>query len=397
MQHELESLERRIASLEDDELEVMERLEEAQAELAEARGRSPRPRAAGRADGATRDEKVAGIDEQTRRRSRRRGPAVEGVPADLLALYDRLRDQKGGVGAAELRARQCGGCRLGLDAPELTRSRASPRTRWSAARSASGSWCARPSPACDPPGRRRGRRWLRGNPGPAAYGAVLRDADTGAVIAEEGTTIGIATNNVAEYRAHRRAPARGDRRARGGHRGPDGPKLVVEQMSGRWKIKHRTCARWPPRRAGWRRSGRRTPGCRASRTSTPTGSPTRALDGTRSGVTVAERGVAGRGGRGPGRHPGPGWGGCPARRPPSCSCATASPRTRSKARRSGQRQPRPVSDDGRDQVRAVAEWLAPIADPRGRRGGVSGAAHAGVRRDPRARLGHEVAVEPGVR
>jgi ribonuclease H / adenosylcobalamin/alpha-ribazole phosphatase len=39
----------------------------------------------------------------------------------------------------------------------------------------------------------------RGNPGPAAYGAVLKDADTGAVIAEEGTTIGVATNNVAEY------------------------------------------------------------------------------------------------------------------------------------------------------------------------------------------------------
>ena len=40
----------------------------------------------------------------------------------------------------------------------------------------------------------------RGNPGPAAYGAVLKDADTGEVIAEDGTTIGVASNNVAEYR-----------------------------------------------------------------------------------------------------------------------------------------------------------------------------------------------------
>ena len=40
----------------------------------------------------------------------------------------------------------------------------------------------------------------RGNPGPAAYGALVRDADTGEVIAERGEAIGTATNNVAEYR-----------------------------------------------------------------------------------------------------------------------------------------------------------------------------------------------------
>ncbi|MCB0894772.1 MAG: reverse transcriptase-like protein, partial [Nocardioidaceae bacterium] len=76
----------------------------------------------------------------------------------------------------------------------------------------------------------------RGNPGPAAYGAVLRDADTGAVIAEEGTTIGIATNNVAEYSgliaglrlAETYAPE-ADIEVR------MDSKLVVEQMSGRWK------------------------------------------------------------------------------------------------------------------------------------------------------------------
>jgi ribonuclease HI len=53
---------------------------------------------------------------------------------------------------------------------------------------------------------RTGRRLIieadggsRGNPGPAAYGAVVRDAETGAVLAEEGRTIGHTTNNVAEY------------------------------------------------------------------------------------------------------------------------------------------------------------------------------------------------------
>lgn len=41
----------------------------------------------------------------------------------------------------------------------------------------------------------------RGNPGPAGYGAVVRDAGTGEVLAERSESIGVATNNVAEYRA----------------------------------------------------------------------------------------------------------------------------------------------------------------------------------------------------
>ncbi len=79
----------------------------------------------------------------------------------------------------------------------------------------------------------------RGNPGNAAYGAVLRDAQTGEVIAERAERIGIATNNVAEYRgliaglemvAELTPDATVEARL--------DSKLVVEQMSGRWKIKH---------------------------------------------------------------------------------------------------------------------------------------------------------------
>jgi len=79
----------------------------------------------------------------------------------------------------------------------------------------------------------------RGNPGPAAYGALVRDPATGEVIAQDGKTLGIATNNVAEYSgliaglelAAEYAPeasieVRMD------------SKLVIEQMAGRWKIKH---------------------------------------------------------------------------------------------------------------------------------------------------------------
>ncbi len=79
----------------------------------------------------------------------------------------------------------------------------------------------------------------RGNPGPAAYGAVLRDAETGTVIAERGERIGVATNNVAEYRGliaglelYREYAEGADLEVR------LDSKLVVEQMSGNWKIKH---------------------------------------------------------------------------------------------------------------------------------------------------------------
>jgi len=49
----------------------------------------------------------------------------------------------------------------------------------------------------------------RGNPGPAGYGAVVRDAVTGAVLAERKDAIGVDTNNVAEYRGLLAAAGRG--------------------------------------------------------------------------------------------------------------------------------------------------------------------------------------------
>jgi len=79
----------------------------------------------------------------------------------------------------------------------------------------------------------------RGNPGPAGYGATVRDGDTGELLAEAAEYIGRATNNVAEYRgliAGLRAAHELDPTARIDVRMDS--KLVVEQMSGRWKIKH---------------------------------------------------------------------------------------------------------------------------------------------------------------
>lgn len=79
----------------------------------------------------------------------------------------------------------------------------------------------------------------RGNPGPAGYGAVVRDAETGETLAEAAEYIGTATNNVAEYKgliAGLRAAHALDPEA--GVQVRMDSKLVVEQMSGRWKIKH---------------------------------------------------------------------------------------------------------------------------------------------------------------
>ncbi|WP_432507554.1 bifunctional RNase H/acid phosphatase [Kineococcus arenarius] len=79
----------------------------------------------------------------------------------------------------------------------------------------------------------------RGNPGPAGYGAVVKDAATGEVLAEVAESIGRATNNVAEYRgllAGLRAAAELDPSASVEVRMDS--KLVVEQMSGRWQVKH---------------------------------------------------------------------------------------------------------------------------------------------------------------
>lgn len=79
----------------------------------------------------------------------------------------------------------------------------------------------------------------RGNPGPAGYGAVVLDPATGETLAEAAEFIGVATNNVAEYKgliAGLRAARELDPAARVRVRMDS--KLVVEQMSGRWKIKH---------------------------------------------------------------------------------------------------------------------------------------------------------------
>ncbi len=119
MQQEMVSLERRITSLEDDEIEVMERLEEAQVALDKLTGELTGIDAQIVEVTQARDTRLAEIDGSLAELEVQRGPVSAELPGDLVALYDKLRETKNGVGAALLRARRCSGCMLDLDNAEL--------------------------------------------------------------------------------------------------------------------------------------------------------------------------------------------------------------------------------------------------------------------------------------
>ncbi|TIC85705.1 C4-type zinc ribbon domain-containing protein [Nocardioides sp. GY 10127] len=124
MSGELVSLERRIATLEDEELEVMERLEAAQAMLQDLSDQVAVIEEKRDELESTRRAKDAGLATELGEVESARGPAAEGLPEPLVKLYDRLRESKGGVGAAALVQRRCTGCQLALDPGVLAEFRA---------------------------------------------------------------------------------------------------------------------------------------------------------------------------------------------------------------------------------------------------------------------------------
>jgi len=250
----------------------------------------------------------------------------------------------------------------------------------------------------------------RGNPGPAAYGAVLRDAETGAVIAEEGTTIGVASNNVAEYSgliAGLRLAARF---------APDADievrmdsKLVVEQMSGRWKIKHPDMRPLAAEASGLAPFGTTYTWVPRERNKHADRLANEALDGIRSGITVAaeteepdslieevesprERAEQPPSIQSQAR----GWGGGGEPTTVVLVRHGVTPHTTEKRFSGGLASANPgLSEEGRAQIRAVADWLAPLAER------VDALVASPVRRTREsaeiiaAVLEHEVQVEPG--
>ena len=119
LQHELDSLKRRQSDLEDQELELMERQEVAEAALAAAQQGLEKARADRERAQQLRDDALADIAEGTTRHEAARAAVAAEISPPLLSLYDRIRAQTGSTGAAMLKARQCQGCRLELYGSEL--------------------------------------------------------------------------------------------------------------------------------------------------------------------------------------------------------------------------------------------------------------------------------------
>src|SRR4051794_38144555 len=124
LQHELDSLARRQGDLEDQELELMERQEAADSTLRSAQEGLQAAEAARVRAEQLRDDALADLADATARHEAARAAAAAGIPAPLLSLYDRIRQQTGTTGAALLKARQCQGCRIELNGRELAAVRA---------------------------------------------------------------------------------------------------------------------------------------------------------------------------------------------------------------------------------------------------------------------------------
>ncbi|MFM9537194.1 zinc ribbon domain-containing protein [Streptomyces turgidiscabies] len=127
LQREIVSLAKRQGDLEDIVLEVMERRESAQERVAELTERVGAVQ--GKIDDATarREASYESLAGEVGTATKEREVIAGSVPDDLLKLYDKLRQQQGGVGAARLFQRRCEGCRLELNITEVNEVKAAPR------------------------------------------------------------------------------------------------------------------------------------------------------------------------------------------------------------------------------------------------------------------------------
>lgn len=125
LQHELATLNRRQSELEDAELELMEERETAEQALNGVEKRLAEARERRAAAERRRDDAYAEIAKAQEFRSSARAPLAADLPADLLALYDKIRTETG-LGAALVQAGRCGGCRIELYGTDLARVRSAP-------------------------------------------------------------------------------------------------------------------------------------------------------------------------------------------------------------------------------------------------------------------------------
>lgn len=126
LQREIVSLGKRQSDLEDVVLDVMERRETAQQRIVELTGRLESVQAKVAETEARKAEALQEIDTESSTAAKERQVIAGSVPDDLLKLYDKLRAQQGGIGAARLYQKRCEGCRLELNITELNEVRAAP-------------------------------------------------------------------------------------------------------------------------------------------------------------------------------------------------------------------------------------------------------------------------------
>jgi predicted nucleic acid-binding Zn-ribbon protein len=123
LQSEIASLQRRQADLEEVVLEIMERREAAENRLADLRRAQAEYQQVLAEVAERRDNALRELDDEAGLSSTARTAVAKDIPDDLLALYERLRGQLGGVGAAVLLRGQCQGCHLALNTVDLNRIR----------------------------------------------------------------------------------------------------------------------------------------------------------------------------------------------------------------------------------------------------------------------------------
>jgi ribonuclease H / adenosylcobalamin/alpha-ribazole phosphatase len=206
----------------------------------------------------------------------------------------------------------------------------------------------------------------RGNPGPAGYGAVVRDANSGEVLAERYESLGATTNNVAEYQGL----IAGLETAADLVPGADvqvrmDSKLVVEQMSGRWQIKHPAIQPLASRAsAAARRLGRvsyewvpRAQNAHADRLANQAMDEAKNGGGSGQEVPSPERSFPGNPGPRPAPRPGPGW--TAAHSQPTTTVLLRHGETPLSAeRRFAGRGDIPLTETGKLQAKAAAQRLA---------------------------------------
>jgi predicted nucleic acid-binding Zn-ribbon protein len=123
LQHEVGSLHKRQTDLEDVELEVMERLEEAEKKTAALAAEQERLASAVEDTERRRVAALAALDKDVEFAQRQRETVVPDLSDELLAYYEKLRAQLDGIAAVAIKQRRCDGCRLDLSATDVGRIR----------------------------------------------------------------------------------------------------------------------------------------------------------------------------------------------------------------------------------------------------------------------------------